>query len=463
VSVPPPLTTLTKPESEQQNESVPRPFLFRVLEANQPMTPPARYDLSRVGEITFRRGNRGHKRSVGQPDRLELVVPDAWMSSSHARVSLRGANWLFEDLGSRNGSRVNGEAVKECVLADGDVIELGGTFYLFRRAIRAPAGMAADWEAGDHPAPALGLATLHPPFAHQLERLAAVALSQVSIVLQGETGVGKEVVARAVHAASRRKGEFVAVNCGAIPEALVESELFGHRRGAFSGALADRDGLVRNASGGTLLLDEIGEMRLGSQAALLRVLQEREVVPLGGGAPVRVDVRVIAATHRPLADLVDAEEFRADLLARLSGFVLELPPLRERREDLGLLVATFLQQQLGAAADKVTLAPNAVRALFAHAWPMNIRELHKAVEAALVLAKGGPIAREHLPALDAPLKAAEPELTEADRQRSEELDRLMSQHGGNVSEVARAMGRDRSLIRRWLRRYGLDPERYRVG
>jgi sigma-54 dependent transcriptional regulator, acetoin dehydrogenase operon transcriptional activator AcoR len=477
-----PGTTLTQTDETAEGEAAPRPFLFLVLEANRPLAPGARFDLDHVAEITFGRGPRGHERTRGkgsEPDRLVITIPDRWMSSSHASLSRRGALWVFCDLGSRNGSRVNGVTVKDRVLVDGDVIELGGAFFVFRKSL-ASAGEAeiADFEASEHVPAVAGLSTLLPGLAQDLEKITRIAPSDVSVVVQGETGVGKEVMARAIHELSGRKGPFVAVNCGAIPESLVESELFGHKKGAFSGALADRSGFVRSADGGTLFLDEIGEMRPGSQTALLRVLQERQVVPLGSSQPIDVDVRVVAATHKPLAQLTGRGQFRPDLLARLSGFTLELPPLRARREDLGLLVSAFVRHAAGAAADKVTLAPPAVRALLAHTWPMNIRELQKCIEAALVLAPDGRITREHLPSLEAPPNLAaeatpplmestpprppvKSELSEAEQARRDELQRLLEEHGGNITAVAKAMGRDRTLIRRWMQRYGIDAEKFR--
>ncbi len=480
-----PSTTLTQTDEPEEGEASPRPFLFLVVEANRPLAPGARFDLDLVAEVTFGRGERGHERTrgrPGEPDRLAVTIPDTWMSSAHARLARRGATWLLSDLGSRNGSRVNGVTIKEQTIVDGDVIELGGAFFVFRRALVAPPSEMPDHVASEDAAPAPGLDTLMPALAHDTAKAVRIAASTVSMVVQGETGVGKEVVARAIHTLSQRSGPFVAVNCGAIPESLVESELFGHRRGAFSGALADRTGFVHSAEGGTLFLDEIGDMRPGSQTALLRVLQEGQVTPLGSSKAIDVDVRVIAATHRPLAQLTASGQFRADLFARLAGFTLELPPLRARREDLGLLLAAILRRAAGARAERVTIAPPAMRSLLAHTWPMNVRELQKCIEAALVLAKDDKILREHLPAFDllsvpgagaasapasapaaapASRPAAKADLSDEERARRDELERLLVEHAGNLTAVARAMARDRTLVRRWLLRYGLDPEKYR--
>ncbi len=278
------------------------------------------------------------------------------------------------------------------------------------------------------------------------------------MILEGETGTGKEVAARAIHALSGRRGDFVAVNCGALPAALVEGQLFGHRRGAFSGATEDRPGLFRAADGGTLLLDEVGELALPAQAALLRALEQREVLPIGATRPVPVDARVVAATHRPLDCLVEEGTFRRDLHARLAGLRLVLPPLRDRREDLGHLAAALLAR--AGASPLPSIDPRATRALLAAAWPGNVRQLEKCLTAAAVLAGGGPIGLDHLPAeLRGPPAAS---ADEGAAQR-DELVALLREHQGNVSAVARALGKARMQVQRWLKRYALDPEAFRAG
>jgi DNA-binding NtrC family response regulator len=268
--------------------------------------------------------------------------------------------------------------------------------------------------------------------------------------VRGDSGTGKEVAASAIHRLSGRKGPFLAVNCGAIPTALVESELFGSRKGAFSGA-ENRPGLVRNADGGTLFLDEVAELPLASQVALLRVLQEGEVLPLGEGKPTNVDVRVVAATHQPLEKLLDKGLLRRDLVARLRGYELRLPPLRERREDLGLLIATLLAR-IEAPARRFTRP--AARALFAHAWPFNIRELEQTLRAAVAIAEG-----EAIDVADLRLGTFEADAPK-ERERPDERARLVAaleKHGGNVSAVARAFATSRTQVQRMLARHALDP------
>ncbi|MBS2023767.1 MAG: sigma 54-interacting transcriptional regulator, partial [Deltaproteobacteria bacterium] len=408
-----------------------------------------------------------------------------WMSGRHATLRRTAQGFRFADLGSTNGSRLNGQPAREALLRDGDVLELGHTFFLFRSAVPRRHDGPPDLDLEEAPPLAEGLGTLLSAPEAEHGRLATLARSGVSIVLGGETGAGKEVAARALHALSGRAGPFVAVNCGALPPNLVESELFGHKKGAFSGAGEDRAGLVRSADQGTLLLDEIGDLPPAAQAALLRVLQEGEVLPIGAARPVKVDVRILSATHRDLDALVAAGTFRADLLARLQGFTARLWPLRERREDLGLLLGAILRQKVGPAAAQVQLAPEAVRALLAFAWPKNIRELAKALETALVLAGSGPVELIHLPeAVRRPLPAAPlaaspgtqvpaplpaettpptpPRPLSADEEKHrDELVLLLREHKGNIAAVGRATGKARMQVQRWLKRYGLDPGAFR--
>jgi sigma-54 dependent transcriptional regulator, acetoin dehydrogenase operon transcriptional activator AcoR len=366
---------------------------------------------------------------------------------------------MLVDAGSKNGVLIDGERIERVTLEDQIAFELGHSFFIYRDAIPA----AGDVDCSD--AAAEGLATLSPQLAERFRALERVARSAASVVVGGESGTGKELIARAVHRLSGRAGSFVAVNCGAIAANLVESELFGSKKGAFSGATEDRPGLVRSADGGTLFLDEIGDLPLQSQAAFLRVLQEREVVPVGGTRPLPVDIRLVAATHRDLDALVAGGSFRADLLARIAGFDLEMPPLRERLEDMGLLVAALLRRIDPAGVDR-SITRGAARALFAHHWPLNVRELEKCLETAVALAGTGPIDLAHLPdSVREPAPAAAPanpaELSSEDSARRDQIVALLTAHRGNVSQVAREMGKARPLVHRWIKRYGIDPAAFR--
>ena len=464
----------------------PAPHLFLVLDCDRLLQSPQRHSLAGLDEVAVGRAESGFARREGS--RLALGVEGQWLSTQHARLVREGGRWVIEDLRSTNGTLVNGAPVERAPLADQDVIELGHTIFLYRDAVPRRAEDALDVTATALVPPVPSLRTLVPPFAADLARLSAIARSNVSVVIGGESGTGKEIVARAIHELSGRTGPFVAVNCAALAQTLVESELFGHRKGAFSGADEDRPGLVRSADRGTLLLDEIGDLPPPAQAALLRVLQEGEVLAVGSTRPVKVDVRVLAATHRDLEQQVAKGEFRADLLARITGFTLKLPPLRWRREDLGLLIAALLQRIAPAQAAKVQLTGDAARALLRYRWPLNIRELEKCLTAALILAGDAAIDLPHLtdavraalhaphgatPALSSgpaqPLPASgapephapPPPLDEADTQKREELIALLQEHRGNVAAVARAMGKARMQIHRFIKRYQLSLESYR--
>ena len=421
--------------------------LFFLLDAERPLAPPARHlldvDLVRIGRGLERSASRG---VVTGERALWLSIPDRWASTAHAQLRRALGHWVLEDLKSKNGTLVNGAPIERIELSDGDLIEAGHSFFRFRSSLPTEGPLAPDQTAEP------GFATIDPLFAAALKQVRAIAASKVPVILLGETGTGKEVLAAALHRLSGRAGAFVALNCGALPVHLVESELFGYRKGAFSGANEDRKGLVRSAEGGTLFLDEIGDLPAAAQAAILRVLQESEVQPLGASQPVKVDFRLLVATHRELPAMVTQQKFRADLLARLSGFVLRLPPLRERLEDLGLLVAALLLRALGAKAGAVRFSPEAARALVQHRWPLNIRELEKCLSAAVVLAGDGPVEPVHLP----PSVLEEEPLDETDAKRREELLALLRQHRGNVTSVATAMGKARMQIQRWIKRYRID-------
>jgi len=439
----------------------PAPCLVRVLECQWPLAAPSRHSLAGTDVCTIGRGDqREHARAVDSAARtLALRVPDPWMSTAHCQLVRVLGNWVVQDAGSRNGTLHNGQPCKQAELSDGDLIEAGHTLFLFREL--GPADGPLDVDAGALAAPAPGLATLEPDLQRAFAQLPDIARSKVPVSIHGQSGTGKELVARAVHALSGRSGAYVAVNCGALPEHLVESELFGHRKGAFSGAVEDRPGLVRAADRGTLFLDEIGDLPLPAQAAFLRVLQEQEVVPVGAIRAQPVDLRLVVATHRDLPSLVRAGEFRDDLFARISGWRLDLPPLAERREDLGLIIAALLRRmrpEPAGRADKISFTPAAARALVQYPWPLNVRELEKALAAALALAGEQPIDLQHLPPEvrePAPPPAAPAELDEQDRARRDQLIALLEEHGGNVSAVARAMGKARMQIQRWIKRYRL--------
>ena len=304
----------------------PAPQLVVVLECDRPLSGGARFTLD--GSISSPSAGAPSEALNGRRNgacehELNVRVPGRSVSAAHARLVRVGSSWAVEDLGSTNGTFVNGERVKWALLGDDDVFEAGHVLMRVNPTLAMPAGAPLDVDLRAETGP--GHVTLDPSFAADLERAAQLAASGVPIVLIGESGTGKEVLARSLHQRNGRSAGFVAVNCGAIPSTLVESQLFGHVKGAFSGALRDELGFVRAAHGGTLFLDEIADLPKQSQAALLRVLQEGEVTPVGATQPLKVNLRVIAATHQPLEELVERGEFRRDLFARIAGFVIALP------------------------------------------------------------------------------------------------------------------------------------------
>ncbi len=306
-----------------------------------------------------------------------------------------------------------------------------------------------------------------PAMRRVVELATRVAPHPTTVLITGESGTGKEVIARAIHRMSpRQAGRFVAVNCGAIPEHLLESELFGHTRGAFTGATADQRGLFEEADGGTLLLDEVGDLPPGLQVKLLRVLQEGEIRPVGDARARRVDVRVLAATARDLEQDLAAGRFREDLYYRLNVVRIHVPPLRERPEDIEPLVAALLQRAVQRSGRAVTLAPDGLAAMRSLAWPGNVRELENAIERAVVLSADGLIRAEAVapPVSRPPARAPQSEgggdvtrLTEAvETAEREAIRAALERSGGNRAEASRLLGISQRNLFYKLKRLGLE-------
>ncbi len=439
------------------------PYLVLLMVADRAEVDSVRLSLAEVTSVHIGRGQElvHGRRHDGAESTLHIEVPDGWMSTQHMELCCEQGQWRMQDRGSKNGCYRNGQRCERDLLCDGDLISTGNTTFLFRSEVERSHLDPAD-ASGTHlrgqPAAAQ---TLCLPLSHMMTDMSKVAASTVSVILGGETGTGKEVSARYLHQCSGRPGSFVAVNCGALPANLVESELFGHRKGAFSGANTDRIGLVQASDGGTLFLDEVAELPLEAQVKLLRALQEREIVPVGGTRPIPVDLRVVAATHADLPALVESGAFRADLYARLAGVSFRLPSLQERREDLGILIRTLLRRCAGER--ELSFEREAIWAMVLYEWPRNIRELEQALAAATAWADRGVIELRHLPqevaAMLAPHNA--PHIESAQDELRSALVAALRKHGGNVSATAREMGKARVQIRRWCKRYNLDPARYR--
>jgi transcriptional regulator of acetoin/glycerol metabolism len=382
---------------------------------------------------------------LGRDEAPGIVLAGEDVSRKHAKVERQGPLAVLTDLGSRNGTYVNGQRVTAAALAAGDVVRIGG----WVGVVTTVAGTFGSLAPG-----LLGGPTLRAA----LSPLKQAAESDLPIVLEGETGTGKESVARATHGWSRRKGPFVAVNCAALPESLAEAELFGYRRGAFTGADQASPGHFRSADGGTLLLDEIGDLPLSIQAKLLRVLEQREVQPIGETLPVPIDVRVIVASQEPLATAVSSGRFRGDLYARLDGVSVRLPPLRERRAEIAYLFSRMLTERSGGRPPAVEA--KLVERLCLYDWPFNVRELGLLVKKLLVLHGAEPSLKfAHLPARMLAQRA--PDESDAARSRApaEEVDLAalldaLRASGGNVSRAAAELGIPRQRAYRMMRGQG---------
>jgi sigma-54 dependent transcriptional regulator, acetoin dehydrogenase operon transcriptional activator AcoR len=398
-------------------------------------------------------------RVVGREESSALCLAGTDVSRRHASLE-RGADGQLTlvDLESRNGTYVNGVAIRVQRVGLGDVVRLGGWVGVIAAAPEPVSELAPGLFGGG-------------VLRRALAPLATAARSDLPIVLEGETGTGKEVVARAIHAWSGRSGPFIAVNCAALPQGLAEAELFGYRRGAFTGADRASPGFFRAAEGGTLLLDEISELPLALQAKLLRVLEQREVQPLGEARPVPVDVRVVVAGQEALLDAVRERRFRADLLARLDGLSVGLPPLRARREDVPAL---FCQLWAALGQGKApSLEFDFVERLCVHHWPLNVRELVLLVRRLLVFYADEPsLVAAHLPArigeqADRPCSrpaAQEPSSVERSSEGAALLERVelpelvaaLRAAQGNVTRASTLLGISRQRAYRLIEGHALD-------
>jgi transcriptional regulator with GAF, ATPase, and Fis domain len=389
---------------------------------------------------------------VGKAPDNDLVLSDESVSRHHCEVRLRGSEVRLVDLGSTNGTTVDGVRAVEVILSSASLIRLGSTSIRVS-AVSEP--LRIELSRRDRFGGLLGTGAAMREVFSVLER---VAPSEATVLLEGESGTGKELAAEGIHAHSARvDGPFVTVDCGAIAEGLIESELFGHVRGAFTGAIGDRVGLFEQAHGGTLFLDEVGELPLALQPKLLRALEKRQVRRVGSSETHPIDVRVVAATNRDLAVEVNRGTFREDLFFRLAVVRVKLPPLRQRAEDVPMLVRHFVDC---LAPDRVDLSAELVGSLAQRSYPGNVRELRNAVERALALASNklsdapGTPAPSDLDALiELPFKEGSRRLTEEFERRY--LERAMRLSGGSVSGAARIAGLSRRHVHNLLRRHGL--------
>jgi transcriptional regulator with GAF, ATPase, and Fis domain len=384
---------------------------------------------------------------------VDLAFGDSKMSRRHATVAWRADACAYEveDHDSTNGTYLNRLRVRRERLVAGSILRVGDTFLELGEMPSGPADVVGEG----------ALVGRSAVFRRALAAADDAARSDLPVLILGETGTGKELFARRIHESRRTAGPLVALNCSALPPELVEAQLFGHKKGAFTGAVVDAKGFFAKAERGTLLLDEVGDLPAAIQPKLLRVLEEAEYIPVGATEPVRAHVRVIAATNVDLKAAVAAERFRLDLYARLAGYELRLPPLRKRRSDIPILLHHFLAA--AAPGRRLAWTANFLEALLLHDWPGNVRELKTlARRLALVEEATLPLAVTHLPeeivpSLPPPAGAVPP----AGAPSRGELEALLSECRGNVAEVAARRNKDRKQVYRWLKKYSVDPERFR--
>lgn len=373
--------------------------------------------------------------TIGRDPGCDMVVDDPYASLRHVRIQPACGCWIATDLGSCNGTWIEGRRVDGAELAAGARLCVGRTVVDCRSPATAP---SSSWLV------TRGLAGL-------VEEVDRAARTTLPVLLVGESGTGKEGLARRIHdLGPRSAGPFVPVNCASLPETLADSILFGHARGAFTGAVDDRQGLLAQSAGGTVFLDEIGELAPASQARLLRVLEDRVVRPLGSSGSEPVDLRVVAATNRDLEAMVRAGDFRLDLYHRIAVLPFLVPPLRDRPGDVIPLVDHLLDTGEIEAAG---LSPEAVEVLAAYRWPGNVRELKNVMARAGVLAGGATILPEHVVLADG--AAGEPGRPPDLPGSPQEAEALLREAGGNVSRAARMIGAARSTLRDRLRRLGV--------
>ena len=415
----------------------------------------------------------GEETSIGTDPGNDLVLTDRSVSRHHVSIRVTPRGLELRDLGSTNGTVLGGYRVMSALLEPGALIGCGRTVLRLD-----PTGeeVRESLSAREQFGRAIGASPAMRRVFAQMERFAP---AEGTVLLEGETGTGKELLAHAIHEESgRAEGPFVVVDCGAIPVTLIESELFGHVRGAFTGAAETRRGAFEAARGGTLFLDEIGELPLAVQPVLLRVLENRTVKRVGDDRRIPVDVRVVAATHRDLRQEVNRSRFRADLYYRLAVLRLRVPALRERREDIPVLVRHFCSVMAGASGGEgemagasggegepapASLSDELVTALAAQTWPGNVRELRSAVQRAILLGDAAvwqdPLAPEPDAVVDVSQTYGDAKERATARWEAAYVRRLIEMFGGNLTRAARAVGMSRNHLRQLAERHGLRDEK----
>lgn len=395
--------------------------------------------------------------NIGKDNTCTVQVFDSYMSERHARLEAKGTTCLIKDLRSDSGTFVNGAQVLEAILKDGDLITLGSTDFVVHdsRVKKKDFGLTSKSEF----------------WKSQLDSLGSVASTKHPVLLLGPSGTGKDVIANALHNASpNAKAPFISVNCSALTETLVESELFGHTKGSFTGAIADRKGAFESARGGTLFLDEIGDLTYSLQAKLLRALENNEIRPVGSDKSIKTDVRIVAATHQNLYQKIREGSFRSDLYYRLNVITIETPSLKERLEDFDELLYSFARQM------KVRFSFNAIQALKKHDWPGNIRELRNVVARASALFPKKYIDENHIDILLnkkeklAHLPTGVSYVTPGDANQMSVIREIEKQmilkrlaaNQGNQKRTAVDLGMPKSTLHDRIRHYNIDLDQFKI-
>jgi transcriptional regulator with PAS, ATPase and Fis domain len=386
---------------------------------------------------------------IGSAKGVDVVIDEPTVSRLHAELEVRDDGIWVKDLGSTNGTFVGSVRIESARIPDGVTLRLGAANVTVTRTEER--ALTDTW-TGESFGPLLGTSSV---MRELFARLARVAATDITVLVQGETGTGKELVAQAIHEASgRANGPLVVVDCGALPENLIEAELFGHDKGAFTGAERAREGAIEAAHGGTVFLDEIAELPLAMQPKLLRVIESKTVRRVGGSAYKTIDVRFVAATHRDITSMVNRGAFREDLYFRLAVVPVIVPPLRDRLEDIPLLVQRFVPA--GGS-----LPVPFLQSLAARPWPGNVRELRNAIERALAIGSDEAFVSHPTPGgsalppvpVDRPFKDVRNEWI--DHVEREYIGTLMKRLGGNVNQVAATAGLDRTYVYRLVRKHNL--------
>ncbi len=406
----------------------------------------------------------GEEVNVGTLPTNDLALSDSSVSRYHLRIAAGAVGFVVSDLDSTNGTFFGALRIREATLAQPVELRLGDSVLRVSPLDdEAEIPLFASERYG-------GMFGRSAQMRALFAQLPSISATDSTVLIEGETGTGKELLAEEIHRTSRRaEGPFIVVDCGAIPEHLMESELFGHVRGSFTGASSDRTGAFELAHGGTLFLDEVGELSSASQPKLLRALESRQVKPVGAGRYRPADVRIIAATNRDLRLAVNEGTFRPDLFYRLSVVRLHLPPLRERPEDIELMAQSFMAdfwERVGPGTPPPPLSRETVQRLVAHRWPGNIRELRNFIERVAVIAKSGSALSPELdppPASAAPSTAGIVDLPYKDAKMRwidqfevAYVSELLSRNKGNVAAAARQAGVDRTYLFRLIRKYGIQ-------